>query len=342
MKSIFRNLSDTPDKAVGFYWADYAEICCIASKDRSLSKHDLVRTMDTTEDINADAETVEVNDGEPHDPLIVKKRHGASKRDKYERHANDIFMHLKGRETMFGAHYPFALNSKSGELELAKKLSEAQWLYLALLLCSNLRYFLKSKAALTSGFEVIAFHALKALLPDSEVRLVGTTHKGRSGHLATKTQKKIDKLQAISDAVKSALLAQEEEFADEDTGDAGVDIIAWMELDRTGISRDFVIFGQCACSKEEWIKKQSESSYSNWSKIIRLAAANINMMFVPFTPRKENGAWERGQIRSGEAIWIDRLRIIQKLAKKDGSVMFSGSVLTPEVADFTKKVLASA
>ena len=103
-------------------------------------------------------------------------------------------------------------------------------------------------------------------------------------------------------------MADSSDFSPYDTGDKGLDIVGWVPVADSMPNR-LLVFGQCACSKEDWTDKQSSSSAEAWRGTIQLSTTPYNLAFVPFCFRRADGSWHtRVEIR--ETVLIDRLRFV--------------------------------
>jgi hypothetical protein len=96
-----------------------------------------------------------------------------------------------------------------------------------------------------------------------------------------------------------------------DMGDGGLDIVGWK---RPGDdNKSFLLmFGQCACTLEEWEEKQHSSSAVTWRSYLTLKAPPSNVTFVPFFYRNSTGDWHADH-KIHESILIDRQRLIHLL-----------------------------
>jgi len=101
-------------------------------------------------------------------------------------------------------------------------------------------------------------------------------------------------------------------IGDKDTGDGGLDIVAWRALPDDNSPGNLICFAQCACSPDEWEGKLFDAHIDKWRHIIDFVHFPANIMFIPLCFRSSNGDWfNKSEIRS--SIVLDRLRICKLL-----------------------------
>lgn len=293
-----------------FHWADYIELLCIANLDGELSCKDIVDRLTERNDLEV---VIPNNDGG--DIIEVDNEMGsrnAENVDKLDNEVNDLFQLLKVRSTFYGKAYPFII--QGNEIRKKKgKFTKQQKLYIYLLLCANLYLFdfdRRLKGILANCFEVICFSALKKILPThATTHLFGSNplnKEGRYGiHLSF-----WEKINLLADDICAKLHPEMDKrnYPVTHRGDDGLDIVAWISTGEQN-SNSLLFLAQCACSPEEWKKKQSESSYDAWSNKIIFTTYTNNVMFIPFCFRGADGNWFRvGDI--WKSFLLDRKRII--------------------------------
>lgn len=311
--SSLRKLEALPREPLfnAYAWADYVELLCLFSIDGQITRADVVRHYGRRKDLGEEpVAEVSSEDAEESRDDSDEEWLTTEKKDKVELQIDDWFKHLKFRIGSFTDFYPFKLSDDEHTLSLLSPLSDAHRLYLFLLFASNLGYFSQHQTTLTSNFEVISREALKSLLPQqAEVHLFGKS-AAKSARYSGSLWKKINILAAD---LNEQVVADKSEFSPHNTGDKGLDIVAWVPIEDATPNQLFV-FGQCACSTDEWSDKQSSSSREAWSQTITLSSPPNNVAFIPLCFRRANGRWHvRHQIR--ETILIDRLRFVLLLGK---------------------------
>lgn len=259
--------------------ADFIELLCLVTPDRFCSR-------DSVADYVLDMSEHQLDDGT----------------------LDDAFMHLGWRTSAFGGVYPFSLDEHGRVLDAADNLTEEQNLYALLLLCSNLP-FLKDRSErqqLTDTFERTSLIALRRLWPASAtVRKFGKNLTEYSG-------KKWERLNALSKDIGGQAMLSDETYRVRDSGDGGVDLVAWLDLDVHEKLNIPSALGQCACSRDEWSVKQSAISGGRLGTHLRPSHPWMELIFIPHAFRNNQGRWAvPGD--TGQAIVMDRLRILRNL-----------------------------
>lgn len=308
-------------------WVDYIELLCLFSSDREISKADIQVHYRRRRDLGegpaqqtSEEEATEIEGGDSADiesgppvgfepELNPETNAGPTEEfDQLELRIDNWFRHLPYRARAFDEFYPFYLTRDHDTLRVKSRLTLKQKLYVFFLLSSHLSYFSEHKSSLTSSFEILSLEALKRLLPaNAEVHLFGSNpyHHGRySGTLWRKIRR-------LSNDLRGRVKVTQDHFSPHDTGDKGLDVVGWIPFEDENPNM-IVMFGGCACSKEEWVQKQLSSSAIAWSGTIDLETPPGNVAFVPICFRRENGSWHKPQ-DIHETILIDRLRFVSLL-----------------------------
>lgn len=301
-----------PAAAPVYVWADFVELLCLHSADGRMSAASAAayarRHVEETgaepypdDDEEQDVPEIEKPDDEP-----------AEANDRWDRYADDWFIHISYRGGAFGETYPFVLSASGNAIELKPDLDSYQLIYIFLLLSSNLRHFPEAKRnKLTNTFEIASYHALKNYLPDNSVVHIFGKNPLNKGEYSGKMWLKVKKL---SEEIKERLRCCEETFHPSDTGDGGLDLVAWIPME-DGEPGILLIFGQCTC-KEDWVDKQWDSHIDRWNYIDFMVSQPRNLMFIPICFRSGDGSWD--DIFSIKAqVLIDRLRLLHLLKRKD-------------------------
>jgi hypothetical protein len=312
MSLLKEKLSDRPKPSDPHIQADYIELLCLTTLDKAISKADILGDYKTEVDLDVNL-TVEGEVSED-DPI-------ASIDDKNTQKVNEYFEHFAYRISAFGEHYPFEIAGSGSILKLKNTVNDVslkQKLYIFLLLASLLKYLHSSvRNNMTSAFESVSSKALEAYLPShAKVQIFG---KNTLGEREAETHKLIEKIKLLAmDIRESVSIDLEREFRGNNTGDRGLDIVAWIPIDDNSPGL-ILAFGQCACSLEEWVSKQHSSSFDSWRRIINFTVPPHNMAFIPFCFRDAGGIWwKESDIHS--SILFDRLRIIRLLKLQVGKL----------------------
>jgi hypothetical protein len=218
----------------------------------------------------------------------------------------DLMAQIKWRKEAFGKFYPFT-NLTKNNFDLVEFLSPQNKLYLSLLLCSNLPFIEKEHhKILTDTFEVIAYNSfLEIWGPAGSVTTFGKNTSSYTGQKAERLNKLFSDIGNISHFSSNTFRAS-------DSGDGGIDLAAWITLDKYQPSHFFSALAQCACSRTEWPKKQSEIKVDRFSSTAQITNKWAEVLFTPICFRGNNGEWAvSSEVSSG--ILFDRLRIINAL-----------------------------
>ena len=286
------------------HWEDWVELCCIANLDGEADVTSIADRLREERDTRKEEDFPDEDDADERDV----EADWALKSDKHDLRVKEWFISLANRARMLGDAYPFELNAENSTLKLRAKLTPAHRLYVALLMMANLHYFGSSQSDLTSSFEEIGVAVFRWLLPaHADVHRFGKgpDNKGRyKGHIWKKIKQLADDLVCDPKCTKG-------EFAPNDNGDAGLDLIGWVSWKDSAPGR-LLILGQCACTPE-WAKKQDEASGARWASRLDFVTHPMTVILIPFFLRTPSGAWHRRTDFSGHLV-IDRLRLLRTLA----------------------------
>lgn len=218
----------------------------------------------------------------------------------------DLMTHLKWRKEAFGRFYPFT-NFTRNNFDLSDDFTHKHKLYLCLLLCANLPFIDNSShKSLTDTFENISYRAFMEIW--SPFGKVTTFGKNLSNYTGTKTER-LNRL--FTDMGNIGHFTQNS-FRSSDSGDGGIDLAAWINLDDYQSSHFFSALAQCACSRTDWPKKQSEIKVDKFSSLAQITNKWSEILFTPICFRGNNGEWAvAAEVSSG--ILFDRLRIVNSL-----------------------------
>ncbi len=303
---ILENLTALPkagrDK---FYrWCDYIELRCITHMDKRFSRDGLSEAIGESTDTEMSSfddsdSTVEADGVEEQD---------VPEADIDECYAAQYFRQLRWRQMVFENSWPFELDEHALEIQLKKTLSFQHTLYLQLLISSSLSYCPKVRwLDLTRCFERISLEVFRRLMPDgSEVHAFGSAESTRyRGHL-------YDRLLQLTRDVRGHLVLKKKDFAKNDVGDCGLDIVAWHGLGdkRKGIP---IAFAQCGCTVDGWPNKMLEASPAHLAAHLHTMHDWATYYFMPLDLSDgSDGEMSWQQLSDfSKTIVIDRLRLIR-------------------------------
>ncbi|MBD9407275.1 hypothetical protein IB236_18180 [Acidovorax sp. ACV02] len=303
---MFTSLENPPDGKDIFLWTDYIEILALTHPDRCYCKGDLsglARRLLTSTRRNID----------------------------YEQLWRDVINFSSTRRVAFGEFYPFEISDDQDTLSFKFNATPEHHAYVGLLIASSLR--LVSKEILhriARQFEEASLEVFKGLQPvGAEVR---ATWAG-AGAGAVYQGKLYEKMLAIANDLRCTPNFKVEDFDERDTGDGGIDLIAWhpMSDERDGMP---ISFAQCGCSKADWTFKQIEAHPAKHIRHLPVMHPWATYYFMPLDLRRSDGDFAK-KSDIGQAIIVDRLRIL-RLAKQFNSLKDFPAM--PYVTDATQYV----
>ncbi|MFZ2726203.1 MAG: hypothetical protein WAX77_08140 [Methylococcaceae bacterium] len=291
MTELFKNIHDLPRLNQSHQWADYVELLALVSADKFYSQGYLQDIEGEIEDIAVDMDDV---DDEPELNNNLD--------DKLNRRWSDIKTCLQSRKQRFDDAWPFEFKN---DVLYAKPNQQQPLhrLYIALLLASSLRYITKTRqTVITNSLETISYQLFCQLMPANTwtVKQFGAHQvNGYKGIL-------FEKIKKLALDLNTKCLAEQEEFEESDSGDGGLDLVAWHSMgDNLGYIP--IAFAQCGCSLKAVEYKQFEANPVNWSNKLQLHHPPANYYFTPQDFRKNSGHWDA---QLGQVIMIDRSRIL--------------------------------
>lgn len=258
--------------------ADFSELLCLVTQDRICSRETI---SDQIKDV------------------------GESRAR--ESDLNDCFSHLEWRSQAFGNYYPFKVDSNSKTFSAPEVLTDKQRLYTLLLLCANLP-FLEKRETITDAFERVALVALKASWPTSaNIKAFGKNETDYTGA-------KWERINTLASHIGGRGLCSDTTFRGRDTGDGGIDLVAWLGMDEFESRNIPSALGQCACSRTDWVSKQTEISRDRLNNFIHPSHPWMQLIFIPHSFRNNHGSWAvDGEIAA--TIIFDRLRILNNFVE---------------------------
>lgn len=284
-----------------YQWADWMELVCLQDIDGEAICVDNLRdhwNLDSGLLIPEEDESVSETRDERDDETSAK--------------IYDLMQFLQKRNNLFDEYYPFEVRDGDGFIRKKETITDKHKLYVFFLMAANLRFFHEYESGLTSDFQVISSHVLKEMLPISAIiKAFGTTKnlniEGYSGN-------KFAKYKKLAEDVGGHLLVKPEELPNTDTGDGGIDLLAWIP---TGDNAPYMplYFVQCGCTgdEERMLSKQDEVSSKLWERRIARTMP-IPVMMTPVCFRDGGGLWFKPtEIRT---VFIDRVRMIYFLNQK--------------------------
>ena len=256
--------------------ADFAELLCLLTQDRICSRETIA---DQIKDVG--------------DSSISESA------------LDDCFSHLEWRAKSFEGLYPFTVDKNSKTFSAPEELNQIYHLYILLLLCANLP-FLENRSNITDAFERLAITALERSWPQgSNIHPFG---KNETTYIGTKAER----INKLATDIGGHGLCNDKTFRARDSGDGGLDLVAWIGLDEYETRNIPSALGQCACSRTDWVSKQTEISRDRLNPMIHPSHPWMQMIFIPHCFRNNHGGWAvDGEIAS--TIIFDRLRIVKKI-----------------------------
>lgn len=257
---------------------DFMELLCITALDRELSIEDL---HDHLGDFG-----LNINDN--------KK--------------SDILEHLKWRASTLGDYYPFVVKRQflSMSPDDISDLIVSKKYYLLLLLAANLPFIEhKYRNDFTESFEVFSKKCLDKFwnFPSAKTVSFGKNQSEFKGL-------KHERLNKLFNSMGHIGRYEENDFRSRDSGDGGIDLAAWVELDNCEPTNNISIIIQCACSRQDILTKQLEVSENKFSRHIQMGAPWLSALFTPVLLRDNHGRWAiNGELTT--ITLLDRLRLLK-------------------------------
>ena len=318
---MITNLDSMPSNEP-YLWADYIEILALTNIDRSFSRGDLYSTLQAQpEAVLAETDEAEeegVYDVDDENDAPVRKRTKRSVSRAYtDRKWSYAIGFIRQRIDLFGDSYPFTLSEDNDTVELRdiseKPLEHLERLYLALLICANIKYVnIMSRREITRSFELISLPIFESLMPSGSIIKACWASGGQA---APYTGTLYNKFKSIASDIRCTANFKERDFSRGNSGDGGLDIIAWHPM---GDQRDAIpiSFVQCGCSQEEWEAKQLEASPAMLYSKFPVAHRWATYYFLPQDLRWIDGEWAHKN-KLDDAIFVDRLRLINLTRASD-------------------------
>jgi hypothetical protein len=305
---MLENLDSAPDKADPFLWADFAELRALIHADKIFSRGDLAAIANRSRDTGRPAQIPE--DGPRQEDAAEIK---GKPRFDYEAKWKDLIAFIATRSARLGDSYPFTVDDSGDTLQLANRGDWSHRTYLTLLLAASLRHISKARHhELTRGFEETCFAVFSKLMPPgSEIRATWAGGGAEAPYVGTL----YEKMMLIAADLRCSANFDEDDFKSTDTGDGGIDLLAWHPMGDTAKGMP-ISFAQCGCSREDWKFKQLEASPAKHFSHLPVMHPWATYYFMPLDLRKGHGGWAYAS-DIGQAIIVDRSRLLKLMRQYD-------------------------
>ncbi|CAC9585634.1 hypothetical protein [uncultured Gammaproteobacteria bacterium] len=295
---LIQNIDSVPRESYHkeHYHCDYIEILAL------INNKDIISISDICDRYRKNKDIEETNNENAEDNIPID--------DTWRSRIQEWLDNITVRNSVFNDFYPFTVGHDS--IQLKDNLTNAHKIYIFLLLSSNQAY-IPSGNTLPNDFEEVSLIALKNYLPNNATsHIFGTT----SGEYSGKFE---DKVKKLAKHLKYKVKAEATSFQKNDTGDGGLDLVAWLPFDEDENQNNMQIFlSQCATGKE-WYSKQHETTKIP-SHYIDFKSKINYVFFMPYDCRNTDRSFaEQDEIFSG--LFFDRIRILSLLKNKIDSVL---------------------
>lgn len=285
--SIIKNIDKTPNSRYfnAHYFCDYIELLTLINRD-VLSSSDIYDVFSKDNKISHTGD-----------------KKNALNDDKWYSRIYDWFLLLETRQGKFGKSYPFIVNDDS--IKLKNTITNDATIFYIFLLLSSTRKYINDKNILTTDFENISKKALTNYLPTfSKTFQFGKSNVNYNkyyGHIT-------NKIDTLANDLKCEIRYQSHFFSSENSGDGGLDIVAWVPFEMDENKNNIQIYlGQCATGKD-WLKKQDDTQkFPN--KYICFNGYINYIMFIPYDGRNNDEKFNE-EADMGDYLLFDRFRII--------------------------------
>lgn len=276
-------------------WTDYAELLCLVEDNQHIDQDQLCSAAIKSDDFAS---------------ITVRKNR--NKKEALTTIFKDVYDHIALRCQLLGESYPFEIDEDEQLCFKEESITGLQKLYVLLLCASNLAY-MTSFLGLTSDFEVVSLLYMRSLFPGMDFKLFGSSNT--NGFLQpsdvindTKLSERIISLSKFISVTYNENTVTS--LSPHNLGDGGLDIVGVKSLgdERKAIP---VIFGQCACSPEEWSAKQHSISDTHWKRFLQTFETSFQRyMFIPVWYMNSDKQFEN-ELKLSECVIVDRLRIMK-------------------------------
>lgn len=275
-------------------WTDYCELQCLVSTGFRIDQDQLSSIVIKSFDFSEYSAKREKNKKEQLITIL-----------------NDVYTQVKQRNQLLGDKYPFEIDSDEQLSLTRKELSGLNLLYILLLCASNLCY-MKSVNSLTSDFEVVCLYYMRKLFPSMTFKLFGSSNTNaclRSEDVINDSKLK-DRIVSLSRFISVSYNKDiVGSISPNNTGDGGLDLVGVRSMGDARKSIP-VIFGQCACSPDQWSAKQQSVSDSQWKKFLYTWETSFQRyIFIPIWYLNNENQFE-DELKITECVVVDRLRLL--------------------------------
>ena len=229
--------------------------------------------------------------------------------DKWHDRIQAWFNNMTSRDSAFNNFYPFIV--KSNNIQLKDSLTDCHKLYIFLLLSASQKYIKRAGNTLPEDFEKVSLIALKNYLPDNAIsHIFGTKSSRYTGTLE-------DKIRHLAGDLKYKI--DTNNFQGNNTGDAGLDLVAWLPFLNDENQNNMQIFlAQCSTGKK-WENKQHETTKITKHYINFKSKANYTF-FMPYDCRNTDRSFAEESIIF-DGLFFDRVRILYLLENEIDNIM---------------------
>ena len=287
--NIVHGISKTPSFSYfnAHYFCDYIELLAL------LNNTDIVSASDIYDRFLEDGKIEKIGSEE-----------SAEINDKWESRIDEWFTLLQNRQDKFGDLYPFLITENT--IKLHDTIDSQKNSYIFLLLSSN-RQYIKDGNLLTTDFERVSYEALKNYLPSfTKIFQFGKSNISANrytGHIT-------NKIDTLARDLKYRTKYKQQFFATTNTGDGGLDIVAWVPFEEDKNNCKIQVYlGQCATGND-WLKKQDETN--NFNNYIDFEAHLNYVMFIPYDGRNTDSTFNE-EAKMGDYLFFDRFRLLKMI-----------------------------
>jgi len=301
---LIQNIDNTPKEPYykEHYYCDYVEILAL------INNKDIVSISDIYDRFKESIDMQENNDLQidenPNDPPINENSD-----DKWRNRIQEWFDNIASRNVAFNNFYPFVV--KDNNIQLKNPLTDCHKLYIFLLLSASQKYINTTGNTLSEDFEKVSLVALKNYLPNNAIsHIFGTKSDRYIGTLE-------DKITRLAGDLKYRIKTND--FKSNNTGDAGLDLVAWLSFSNDDNQNNMQIFlAQCATGKQ-WGNKQHETKKITNHYIDFKSEANYTF-FMPYDCRNADRNFAEENIIF-DGLFFDRIRILYLLKNEIDKIM---------------------
>ena len=288
--SIVQGIDKTPTSSYvnAHYFCDYIELLAL------LNNTDIVSSSDVYDRFLEDGKINEIGSDE-----------SAETNDTWESRINEWFTLLEARQNEFGSLYPFRVNRNT--IKLHNTIDSQKNTYIFLLLSSTRKY-IKDRNLLTTDFERVSYEVLKNYLPSFaktfQFGKSNVSYDRYTGHIS-------NKIDILARDLKCETRYKPHFFSPTNTGDGGLDIVAWVPFENDTNQCNIQIYlGQCATGLN-WLDKQDDT-HKFPNKYITFDGYVNYIMFIPYDGRNSNRDFlEEGAMDN--YLFFDRFRLLKMI-----------------------------